>query len=193
MQARSDGKYEICRANCLLIVHSRYAEIETRIYAYNILSTQASCVRQADRFLDNSAALVNGGNLCDVAKKERLLGVIALLRESAKKRAGKAPQTTAEEAATENQLSDTWYHRGSPKWQRSVVDEAVKNENGCTNLSLPDPATMDERSITPRAEKIFKWAGEGGKAKSNKIRTTEEILCSCGRQGRGQICLVHRL
>jgi hypothetical protein len=55
MQARSVDHPEICRSKCLQIIHSPYAEVDTKIYAFNILATQAS-IGHAERYLDESTA-----------------------------------------------------------------------------------------------------------------------------------------
>ena len=80
MYERSRGNFEICRAKCVQIVKD-YAsvDVETTIYAYNILSTQAS-PGQADRFLDESLKLVRR-NITEKPELERLLEVIESLRD----------------------------------------------------------------------------------------------------------------
>ena len=84
MQERSKGNTEICRAHCVEIVNNQYAEVETKIYAYNILSTQAS-VGRAQGFLDESEKLVKE-NAKGHSEVKRLEAVIESLRLSAQER-----------------------------------------------------------------------------------------------------------
>ena len=84
MQARSVDKTEMCRAKCLLIIHSGMADVETKVYAYNILSTQAS-VGQASHFLVESEKLVREHKAVN-PELEKLVGVIEVLRQGAEER-----------------------------------------------------------------------------------------------------------
>jgi hypothetical protein len=84
MQARSADKPEVCRSKCLQIVHSAYADPETKIYAYNILATQAS-MGQYEHFLSASTALVKE-HIKEEGERFQMLGVISMLRESARER-----------------------------------------------------------------------------------------------------------
>ncbi|KAK5171933.1 uncharacterized protein LTR77_003570 [Saxophila tyrrhenica] len=188
MQARSAGKPEICRAKCIQIIHSPFAEVEMKVYASNVLSTQAS-VGQAEHFLDKSVALVEGSTH-DEAEKDQMLAVVAMLRASAKTRVGTTRTTSNAEEAADHQKSEDWLHRGGREWHRGVVADAAKKGNA--HLGPPDSTTMNDVSTTPRTDKILKWAGEGRKKGTlGHARTNEEILCTCGTPGKGRMCLVH--
>lgn len=80
MQDRNNGRYEICRAKCVEITRSQHAEVSTKIYAYNILSTEAS-LGQGQNYLNLSRKLVEE-HMANDFESERLLGIIAGLEKS---------------------------------------------------------------------------------------------------------------
>lgn len=43
MKARDQKQHEICRSYCIRIIHNQHSKMETKVYAYNILSTQVCC------------------------------------------------------------------------------------------------------------------------------------------------------
>lgn len=136
MRARDRGCPEICRAHCLSIVHNPHAEADTMVYAYNILSTQAS-PGQAVRYLAEAWRVVQAheGKRGDCGK---LFGVIAVLKEGAVARdAGDAVRTAAETGA---------------------VAEDDDDESDVKDL-LPIPEEhLPSGAMTPRTEKILAWS-----------------------------------
>lgn len=79
---RDQGKIECCRAKCVLLVRCEYADVETRVFAYNILSGLASA-GQAERYLDDAQAVVEGLEEADPNRAD-LMGIIIGLREGAR-------------------------------------------------------------------------------------------------------------
>lgn len=149
MHARSIGHTEICRAKCIQIVHSSHVEIETRVYAYNILSTMAS-VGQAEHFLNESAKLVKQMMPKD-SEKEKLLGVIAVLREGARDKEGCHGRIESKD--TMGKMN---------KESGSAVGSVSEKPGPMVHLELPMPAfaMCDPIEVTPMTERILEWAGE---------------------------------
>ena len=87
MEERSKGNVEICRGKCVEILHNGKAEPETKIYAYNILSTLSSG-GLAGVYLDKSMKLVKE-NVKQNPNLERLTGVISMLKERTEGREAK--------------------------------------------------------------------------------------------------------
>jgi len=79
---RDQGKIECCRAKCVLLVRCEYADVETRVFAYNVLSGLASA-GQAERYLDDAQTVVEGLEQADPNRAD-LMGIINGLREGAK-------------------------------------------------------------------------------------------------------------
>lgn len=142
MNERSRGNLEICRAKCVQIINSYYtADVETVVYAYNILSTQAS-LGQAAHFLDVSMKLVKR-NLKTKPELEKLIGVIKCLRESAEERDEKASRRA----------------KGQGSEERGEVQRGRKGKG--MQLELPKPVLAmnnEEPQPTPKAEKILEWS-----------------------------------
>lgn len=187
MQARSAGKVEVCRGLCWEIIRSPLAEAVTKVYAYNILSTQSSPGYE-QTYLKYSTVLVND-EVKDVGKQKSLLATIALLRESAKERSRaekvKAKKVEEKTIAAETKSANEWFKHGNSEWRRKVAAETETRRSGD---STPDTKPMVEGKRTPRTEQILQWAAEDVK----HVRSAEEILCSCGqKRGRARRCLVH--
>ena len=164
MKARSEGRDEVCRSLCLQIVQNQYSEVATKVYAYNILSTQAS-PGQAIHFLNESLKLVKGP-MKDEPEAGQILGVINMLRESAcgrktkqKERIIPAQERGDGSAAEEKGPSSP----GSPS---GGMEMPIRRRAPGMFLQLPKPAMSLERSAlsvndhTPRTEKILKWSTE---------------------------------
>ena len=149
MHARSIGHTEICRAKCVQIVHSPHVESETKVYAYNILSTMAS-VGQAERFLNESAKLVQQ-MMSEDGEKEKLLGAIAVLREGAREKEGCHRRVESRDVM-----------RKMSKGSESAVGSVSEQPEPMMHLELPKPAFAmeDPKKVTPMTEKILEWAGE---------------------------------
>ena len=79
---RDQGKIECCRAKCVLLVRCEYADVETRVFAYNVLAGLASA-GQAERYLDDAQAVVEGLEAADPNRAD-LMGIINGLREGAR-------------------------------------------------------------------------------------------------------------
>jgi hypothetical protein len=79
MQARDRQQHEVCRALCIQIVQNQHSKVETKVYAYNILSTQAS-PGQVMNFLNEAAKLAKQ---CEGPEKDKLMGIVAMLQEHA--------------------------------------------------------------------------------------------------------------
>jgi len=164
MKARSEGRDEVCRSLCLQIVQNQYSEVATKVYAYNILSTQAS-PGQAIHFLDESLKLVKGP-MKDEPEVDRLLGLINVLRESALGRKKKqkerivAPQERGDGSAAEEKGAS------NPNSPSGGLEMPLRHRTPGMFLQLPKPALSVEKPAmrlndrTPRTEEILKWSTE---------------------------------
>lgn len=160
MKQRDNGNAEICRALCLSIVQSKASEIDTKVYAYNILSTQAS-PGQSLTYLQEAWNLVKEvEHVRPDAKK--LLGVIAVLKEGAVAKEGSKKMFKA------NGERDYDFEAfGLPDLERSATAPKKASEGamaaGMTPrqlLKVPKAELPKEVDgvMTPRTEKIFRWA-----------------------------------
>lgn len=184
MDARGHGKVEVCRGLCWEIIRNPLAEAVTKIYAYNILATQASPGNQ-QHFLKYSTELVHQ-EVKDVAQKGKLLGAIALLRESNREKCQVQKKKTAEKDAmvAETKSTNAWHEHGNAEWRRQVAEKSARS----SAASSPELKPIADGIRTPKTEKILQWANGDLKG----VRTAEEILCSCYQdRGRARKCLVH--
>ncbi|KAF7198657.1 hypothetical protein HII31_00396 [Pseudocercospora fuligena] len=137
MQERDHKRYEVCRGLCIRIVHNQHSQADTKVYAYNILATQAS-PGQAGKFLDEATKLVQK----DIPSpdKEKLMGVIALLRAGA----------IAKD--TKSKTSEQVPSHGN---DGATAVKAPPTASG--GLRVP-AADMPSGAMTPKSEKILQWA-----------------------------------
>ncbi|KXT08634.1 hypothetical protein AC579_6563 [Pseudocercospora musae] len=137
MQERDHKRYEVCRGLCIRIVHNQHSQSDTKVYAYNILATQAS-PGQAGKFLDEATKLVQK----DIPSpdKEKLMGVIALLRAG---------------AIAKDTKSKTNDHVPSEDNDGAAAVKAPPTASG--GLRVP-AADMSSGAMTPKSEKILQWA-----------------------------------
>ncbi|EME79730.1 uncharacterized protein MYCFIDRAFT_81205 [Pseudocercospora fijiensis CIRAD86] len=145
MQERDLRRYEVCRGLCIRIVHNQHSQADTKVYAYNILATQAS-PGQAGKFLDEAAKLVQR----DIPSpdKEKLMSVIALLRAGAVAKDTKS-KTNGNVPSQEN--------------DSSTASKAPPTASG--GLRVP-AASMPSGAMTPKSEKILQWAAPPKRADS---------------------------
>ncbi|KAM3419802.1 hypothetical protein BST61_g3133 [Cercospora zeina] len=168
MEARDVGRYEMCRALCIQIVQNQHSKVETKVYAYNILSTQAS-PGQVMNFLNEAAKLVKQ---CEEgADKDKLTSVVAMLqarglvreseREVARQEAGSRMNGTSGEgrASPGRKMNGG----GSPSRKMNGGGSPSRKTNG---RGSPSPKA-GSGTMTPKSEKIINWASSGqGKAAS---------------------------
>ncbi|KAI5366549.1 hypothetical protein Slin14017_G041890 [Septoria linicola] len=159
MQARDRQQYEMCRALCIQIVHNQHSKIETKVYAYNILSTQAS-PGQAMNFLNEAAKLVKQ---CDGPEKDKLSGIVAMLQEHALVKENNR-EAAKHNASTTQQVLDLGTFERAP-----TMPKSVKAPDG-NILQLPKE-DLPKGALTPKSEKIFNWAkpAEGGRGKTSVV------------------------
>lgn len=144
MQARDAGRNEVCRSLCLSIVQNSHADIDTRVYSYNILSTLAS-PGQAMNYLAEAYALVQE-NQDAHPECAKLLGVIALLKDGAIEKDG---GRVSEKAAQAND-----------KLCELSMPPTIPREISCPqkkSLEIPKE-NMPSGMLTPKSEKIVGWA-----------------------------------
>ncbi|KAF2217832.1 hypothetical protein CERZMDRAFT_92475 [Cercospora zeae-maydis SCOH1-5] len=182
MQSRDQGRYEMCRALCIQIVQNQHSKVETKVYAYNILSTQAS-PGQVMNFLDEAAKLVKQ---CEEgAEKDKLTSVVAKLRER-----GLAKEREREAARQESRGrmdGNSEERRASPAEKTNGGSSPSRTTNGGSSPSRtinggnsPSRKTNGGKSpsrktngggspspkagngaMTPKSEKIINWASSG--------------------------------
>ncbi|KAK4628876.1 hypothetical protein CLAFUW4_08218 [Fulvia fulva] len=170
MKARDQGQHEVCRALCLSIVQNKHAEADTQVYAYNILSTQAS-PGQAMTYLNEAYKLAKEnearGLNCD-----KMLEVIAVLREGAMAKDGAVASKggkTGSKGPSSNGVAGS---------ANSKLDlDAGELDKKLKNLAMEDPnlrrdslspkdllavpkGDLPSGMLTPKTEKIFKWAAK---------------------------------
>ncbi|GIZ43805.1 hypothetical protein CKM354_000701800 [Cercospora kikuchii] len=139
MQARDQGRYEMCRALCIQIVHNQHSKVETKVYAYNILSTQAS-PGQVMNFLNDAAKLVKQ---CEEGEeKDKLTSVVAMLQERGLAKENEREAAKQESSGKVNGFSE---ERKTPPAKRTSA--------GSSPSPKPGNGTM-----TPKSEKILSWA-----------------------------------
>ncbi len=168
MRARSESKSEICRAKCIEIVHSAYAVPETKVYAYNILATQAS-LGQASRFLDESEKLVKA-HFHREMERVQLLSVITMLRESAKEREqtakGRKKCDATNETTNRVERRQEWEEsepsmKGVQKGREDGQPADQHEARGRPSMRLDMPAAVEgfvtDVKRTPRSERILRW------------------------------------
>lgn len=205
MQARDAGRVEVCRSLCLSIVQNSHADIDTRVYSYNILSEfsrnvvscsqgkkclatgQASAcfnchvagksVRyhctlskrsiadltlsgtmaspgQAMSFLAEAFKLVQD-NQDEHPECEKLLGVIALLKDGAIEKDGGCVNVDAVKA--NQKLCELSMPPAIPR--EIVCPQAQMSKKP---LEIPKE-NMPSGILTPKTEKILGWAQTDGK------------------------------
>lgn len=160
MQARDAGRNEVCRSLCLSIVQNSHADIDTRVYSYNILSTMAS-PGQAMNYLTEAFKLVEEHQHTH-PECEKLLGVIALLKDKAIEKDG---GVMSEEAAVVNErMCDLSIPPTIPR-------EVTCPQTSKGSLELPK-ASIPTGMLTPKTEKILGWATDStpSKVKSKALR-----------------------
>ncbi|KAK4550279.1 hypothetical protein LTR36_003246 [Oleoguttula mirabilis] len=201
MKARSDGRYEVCRGLCLEIVHSSYSEVPTKVYALNILSTQATPI-QAVKYTEEASKLCKQ-HLKDSPEYEKILSVIAMLRESAVNKLAKhkdhivAPQDRKKTNRKEDRGGDCSGKRGDGSepdqqgGQMQIEDWPARGRSRNTShddrglemplrhrdhdltLQLPRPA-ISTGATTPRTEKILDWT-TGVSSHADGLRVASKI------------------
>lgn len=146
MQARDTGRNEVCRSLCLSIVQNSHADIDTRVYSYNILSTMAS-PGQAMNYLSEAFKLVEENHEAH-PECEKLLGVIALLKDGAIEKDGGCFN---EEAVEANQkLCELSMPPTTPR-------EFSYPRASSGSLEVPK-ADIPSGMLTPKTKKILSWA-----------------------------------
>ncbi|CAK4031350.1 Hypothetical predicted protein [Lecanosticta acicola] len=158
MKQRDQGNHEVCRALCLNLVQGEFsAEVDTKVYAYNILSTQAS-PGQALSFLQDAYHLVREHEHPRPDAK-KLLGIIAVLKEGAVAREGNKKMFKG------NGERDWEFEAfGLPELETAaatVPKAAAAPVTPKQLLKVPVqelPKALGGGAMTPRTEKIFKWA-----------------------------------
>lgn len=158
MKERDNGNCEICRALCIDIVQRMIAGVDTKVYAYNILSTMAS-PGQAFNYLAEAWTLVKQHE-AEHPEYIRLLGVIAMLKEGAVARDGhRNPSTSGRgvpDFADEAVLAELARKPSIPRELQAPV--SVREL-----LRVPMPKENvpcgTQGAVTPKTEKTFKWAG----------------------------------
>ena len=146
MQARDRQQYEVCRALCIQIVQNQHSKVETKVYAYNILSTQAS-PGQVMNFLNEAAKLVKQYEGPD---KDKLMGVVAMLQEH---------------ALIKESNRDAVKHNASIALDLGTFERTPTIPKKQVNVKAPDgnilqlpKEHMASGAMTPKSEKIFNWA-----------------------------------
>lgn len=142
MQARDRQQYEVCRALCIQIVQNQHSKVETRVYAYNILSTQAS-PGQAMNFLKEAAKLAKQ---CEGPEKDKLTSIVAMLQEHALSKESNRDASKNNEAIVD-----------LGTFQRRPTMPKMKMPSDANVLQLPKDH-MPRGAMTPKSEKIFNWA-----------------------------------
>jgi hypothetical protein len=93
----------------------------------------------------------------------QLLGVISVLRESARERvrlAARCAGKTLREEAEANEPRENWYHNECQRWRWNVTEESQMH------MELPRSAGMAaDVKATPKIERSLKWAERGEEAK----------------------------
>lgn len=151
MQARDAGRNEICRSLCLSIVQNSHADVDTRVYSYNILSTMAS-PGQAMNYLTEALKLVEE-HADSHPECEKLLGVIALLKDGAIERDGGVVSESS--AVALGKLCELEMPPTIPK--EVGCPSSGKNQKG--SLEVPR-GTVPSGMLTPKTEKILGWAAD---------------------------------
>lgn len=199
MKARDDDKKEICRGKCMNILKSPYAETATKVYAYNILSTQAS-PRQGERFLDRATELVNS-QIKEVRERDHWLAVIKYLRGCLQEKAAAARAKSGvrvenrEVAVLDDESEDGWIYHGPTRYRRSVHKalSSLRWREGPNPGVVEEPERLSKKdliakgAVTPRMEQILDWATEDMPG----VRPAEESLCRCGDGDHTRLCSVH--
>lgn len=154
MQARDAGRVEVCRSLCLSIVQNSHADIDTRVYSYNILSTMAS-PGQAMNYLTDAFKLVEE-NIETHPECEKLLGVIALLKDGAIEKDGGCLNKQAVQA--NQKLCEL-------SMPPTIPREATCAQTSKNSLELPK-GNIRGGVLTPMTEKILSWATSSSPAKT---------------------------
>lgn len=136
MQERDLKKYEVCRGLCIRIIHNQHSHANTKVYAYNILATQAS-PGQAEHFLNAATKLVN--EEIPSSDKKKLLSVIAKLRIGANAKESKCKITRLNGASNGEGLHKVRVHPNDLRVQAALPEHSMG-------------------AITPKSEKILQWA-----------------------------------
>ena len=147
MQARSINRPEICRAHCIQIIHSAYADAETKVYAYNILSTLASKA-QAMRFLDEAERLVEE-NVGERPELQKMEGIIKVLRRGVEER--ERMGSHEEKSAGQKGIETDW----------SMTKRQDAEDIDPARLEMPKPrlaVDLDPNKVTLMTEKVLEWA-----------------------------------
>lgn len=160
MKARTDGRYEVCRGLCLEIVHNAYSEVPTKVYAYNILSTQATAI-QAVRYTDDAAKLAKQ-HLQDAPEYEKLFGVIAMLRESAIAKLAKQNDRAATAKARAQAQREAARIAGySTTLADGGLEMPLRPRGSNITLRLPEPA-VSAGATSPTTDSVLDRATLGG-------------------------------
>lgn len=157
MLNRDRGRYEMCRGGCIQIVKNCASKPDTKVYAYNILSTQAS-PGQAVNFLNESAkivALMEEGS--EKAKLKKTIGMLygnAIVKDGPKAAAKAGVELVKLAAAGGGGEAGDYCQKsenGTPA-APSEVGEWSSRFEGVANSSY-------SRDLTPMSKKIIKWSG----------------------------------